>query len=220
MIPVKIAPHWEQQLTCFFQSETWKNLQTFLEKEAEQATVYPQRERMFKALELTDYDQVKVVLLGQDPYHGPNQANGLSFSVPSGQSLPPSLRNIFRELKDDIGQERQNPDLSDWANQGVLLLNTSLSVRAHQANSHQGQGWEALTMLIIEQLNRAPQPIVFVLWGKQAQRYRQKLTNPAHLIIETAHPSPLSAYRGFFGSKPFSTVNDFLIQHGQTPIHW
>lgn len=220
MIPVKIAPGWEQPLQCFFESKTWIRLQNFIEKEEEMYQVYPCREQRFRALELTDYNQVRVVIIGQDPYHGPNQANGLSFSVAEGQAFPPSLRNIFQELRSDIGIERTSPDLADWAQQGVLLLNTVLSVQAKKANSHQNQGWEELTDLIVEVLNRAQQPIVFILWGKQAQACKAKLTNSQHLIIESSHPSPLSAYRGFFGSKPFSQTNDYLLKHGERPIKW
>ncbi|MGL4624695.1 MAG: uracil-DNA glycosylase [Culicoidibacterales bacterium] len=220
MIPVKIAPQWHQQLTSFFISEKWQTLQHFLEEEQLGYTVYPKTTEFFRALELTDYTQVRVVILGQDPYHGENQANGLSFSVPNGQKLPPSLRNIFQELKNDLQIERYDSDLSDWAKQGVLLLNTVLSVRAHQANSHQGRGWETLTELILTKLSAAQQPIVFVLWGKQAQKYKKLLTNPNHFIIESPHPSPLSVYRGFFGSKPFSQINTYLVAQQLPEIHW
>ncbi|MGL4953622.1 MAG: uracil-DNA glycosylase [Culicoidibacterales bacterium] len=216
----QISKEWQCQLSEFFESEQWQKLQIFLKNEYEQYIVYPAQADIFKALQATSYRDVRVVIIGQDPYHGVNQANGLSFSVQATQPIPPSLRNIFTELENDLDITRRNPDLTDWAQQGVLLLNTVLTVRAQQPNSHQGQGWEGLTKLVIERLNEAKQPIVFVLWGKSAQTYRKWIDNPHHLIIESPHPSPLSAYRGFFGSQPFSRINQFLVEQAETPIDW
>ena len=200
--------------------------------------VYPPRERLFAAFEMTPPEKVRVVILGQDPYHEavpcaalpdpwpltPDpypQANGLAFSVNPGVKLPPSLRNIFRELEDDLGLVRTDGDLSDWAAQGVLLLNTVLTVAAGQANSHRDLGWQAFTDEVIAALSALPQPVAFVLWGAQAQK-KKALTKSVHprLVLESAHPSPLSAYRGFFGSRPFSTVNRFLAEHGEAEIVW
>ncbi len=198
--------------------------------------VYPPRERLFAAFEMTPPEKVRVVILGQDPYHEGSeirdqgsgtapgwipQANGLAFSVNPGVKLPPSLRNIFRELEDDLGLVRTDGDLSDWAEQGVLLLNTVLTVAAGQANSHRDLGWQAFTDEVIAALSALPQPVAFVLWGAQAQK-KKALTKSVHprLVLESAHPSPLSAYRGFFGSRPFSTVNRFLAEHGEAEIVW
>ena len=164
---------------------------------------------------------MKVVILGQDPYHGFGQAHGLSFSVQKGTLLPPSLRNIYKELQEDLGGELSTEgDLSHWAKQGVLLLNTVLTVEEGNANSHKGMGWERLTNRLIESLNELNHPVIFILWGKPAQDKEKLITNPSHVILKAPHPSPLSAYRGFFGSKPFSKVNEILIQQGQTPICW
>ena len=172
-------------------------------------------------MELTPFDNVKVVILGQDPYHGDNQAHGLSFSVQKGIALPPSLLNIYKELESDLGiPVAKSGDLTAWAKQGVLLLNTVLTVRAHEANSHRGQGWETFTDAVITSLNQSDHPIVFVLWGKPAQSKGKLITNPNHLILKAPHPSPLSSYRGFFGSKPFSQINEFLEKTDQTPIDW
>lgn len=211
---------WFGQLEDFFQSDKWQSLQNKLALEAQQTSIYPVEKAIFHAFELCDYNTVRVVIIGQDPYHGPNQAMGLSFSVPQDQKLPPSLRNMFQELHTDCGITRTNPDLSDWASQGVLLLNSILTVREQAAGSHQGYGWEQLTELVIKKLNDAPQPIVFVLWGKFAQRYAHQLTNQNHLVLTSAHPSPLSAYRGFFGSRPFSQINAFLVAHECQEIQW
>ena len=184
-------------------------------------TVYPPRERLFAALEHTAPEDVRAVLLGQDPYHGAGQANGLAFSVPTSVPLPPSLHNIYAELEADLGVRRTRGDLSDWAAQGVLLLNTVLTVEADRANSHRDIGWQAFTDEVIAALARLPQPIVFVLWGAQAQKKRPLTGSTApRLVLESAHPSPLSAYRGFFGSRPFSRINDFLAAHGEDPIDW
>ena len=184
-------------------------------------TIYPPQDEVFNAFKYTAFDEVKVVILGQDPYHGFGQAHGLSFSVQKGIPLPPSLKNIYKELQEDIGGELPTEgDLSHWAKQGVLLLNTVLTVEEGNANSHKGMGWERLTNRLIESLNELPHPVIFILWGKPAQDKEKLITNPNHVLLKAPHPSPLSAYRGFFGSKPFSRVNDILIQHGQTPIRW
>jgi uracil-DNA glycosylase len=178
-------------------------------------------QEIFNALHFTPLKEVKVLLLGQDPYHDLNQAHGLSFSVLPGQKIPPSLQNIFKELNEDLGCDIPSHGyLKKWADQGVLLLNTVLTVRAHQANSHQGQGWEQFTDAVIQVINAQDRPIVIFLWGKPAQSKKGLLTNPMHLILEAPHPSPLSAYRGFFGSRPFSKANTFLTAHGITPVDW
>lgn len=201
----------------------YANLQHFLEQEYATKMIYPKRENIFNALQLTNYEDVKVVLLGQDPYHGPNQAHGLSFSVLSGQKLPPSLKNMMKELQHDLGCAiPDNGELTHWAKQGVLLLNTVLTVRAGEANSHKGQGWETFTDAIIESIAKREHPIVFLLWGKPAQSKRSIIErfDNGHVILQAPHPSPLSAHRGFFGSKPYSQTNEALVMLGQTPIDW
>ena len=175
---------------------------------------------IFNALKLTPYEKVKVVILGQDPYHEKGQAEGLCFSVPKGVKTPPSLVNIFKEIKDDLNIDNTSPELSCWAKQGVLLLNTSLTVREGQANSHSGKGWEILTDAIIKKLNDRKQPIVFLLWGANARSKAAFITNKNHLVLSAAHPSPLSAYNGFFGCKHFSKANKFLVKNGIEPIDW
>ena len=183
--------------------------------------IFPPADDIFNAFHLTPLNQVKVVIIGQDPYHEPGQAHGLCFSVKPGVDIPPSLVNIYKELQDDCGcYIPNNGYLVKWAEQGVLLLNTVLTVRAHRANSHQGQGWEEFTNAAIRALNTQDRPIVFILWGKPAQTKKSMLNNPHHLILEAPHPSPLSAYRGFFGSRPFSRTNDFLKSKGVEPIDW
>ena len=201
----------------------YKNLQVFLNNEYEMNTIYPKKSHIFNALNYTDYNDVKVVLLGQDPYHGPNQAHGLSFSVLPGQKLPPSLKNMLKELQEDLGCEvPDHGELTNWAKQGVLLLNTVLTVRAGEANSHQKKGWELFTDAIIESIAQREKPVVFLLWGKPAQSKRSIIErcNNNHVIYEAPHPSPLSAHRGFFGSKPYSKTNEALVSFGQTPIDW
>ena len=184
-------------------------------------TVYPAKENLFQALERTPLDEVKVVILGQDPYHGPNQAQGFSFSVPASEKIPPSLQNIYKELEQEYGKPvKRSGDLSDWADQGVLLLNTILSVEQGKPLSHQNLGWQDFTDDILKALNEQKQPIVFLLWGAQARKAKRFLTNPNHLVLESAHPSPLSASRGFFGNGHFKTANDFLKQHGSAGIDW
>ena len=212
---------WNEILAEEMKKDYYQELQTFVQKRRQEVRVFPEENNVFNALELTPFESVKVVILGQDPYHGFGQAHGLSFSVQKGIPLPPSLKNIYKELQEDIGGELQTEgDLSYWAKQGVLLLNTVLTVEEGNANSHKGMGWERLTNRLIESLNELKHPVIFILWGKPAQDKEKLITNPNHVLLKAPHPSPLSAYRGFFGSKPFSRVNDILIQHGQTPIRW
>lgn len=213
---------WAEVLGPVKKQKYFKELLSFIESERESGkTIYPPKEQVFAALGLTEFAQVKVVILGQDPYHGPNQANGLCFSVNPEQPLPPSLRNIYKELVSDIGcPQPVNGDLTSWAKQGVLLLNTVLTVEAARANSHKGRGWEVFTDEVIQALNRAAQPIIFLLWGSQAQAKSSLIKNPKHTILTAPHPSPLSAHRGFFGCKHFSKTNQILVENDQTPIKW
>ena len=212
---------WNEILAEEMQKDYYQELQAFVQKRRAEVRVFPEEKNVFNALELTPFESVKVVILGQDPYHGFGQAHGLSFSVQKGIPLPPSLKNIYKELQEDIGGELPTEgDLSHWAKQGVLLLNTVLTVEEGNANSHKGKGWERLTNRLIESLNELKHPVIFILWGKPAQDKEKLITNPNHVLLKAPHPSPLSAYRGFFGSKPFSKVNDILIQQGQTPICW
>ena len=212
---------WNEILAEEMQKDYYQELQAFVQKRRSEVRVFPEEKNVFNALELTPFESVKVVILGQDPYHGFGQAHGLSFSVQKGIPLPPSLKNIYKELQEDIGGEFPTEgDLSHWAKQGVLLLNTVLTVEEGNANSHKGMGWERLTNRLIESLNELKHPVIFILWGKPAQDKEKLITNSNHVILKDPHPSPLSAYRGFFGSKPFSKVNDILIQQGQTPIRW
>lgn len=212
---------WNEILADEMQKDYYQELQAFVQKRRAEVRVFPEEKNVFNALELTPFESVKVVILGQDPYHGFGQAHGLSFSVQKGTPLPPSLKNIYKELQEDIGGEFPTEgDLSHWAKQGVLLLNTVLTVEEGNANSHKGKGWGRLTNRLIESLNELNHPVIFILWGKPAQDKEKLIINPNHVILKAPHPSPLSAYRGFFGSKPFSRVNDILIQQGQTPIRW
>ena len=212
---------WNEILAEEMQKDYYQELQAFVEKRRAEVRVFPEEKNVFNALELTPFESVKVVILGQDPYHGFGQAHGLSFSVQKGIPFPPSLRNIYKELQEDIGGDFPTEgDLSHWAKQGVLLLNTVLTVEEGNANSHKGKGWERLTNRLIESLNELKHPVIFILWGKPAQDKEKLITNSNHVILKAPHPSPLSAYRGFFGSKPFSRINDILIQQGQTPIRW
>ena len=212
---------WNEILAEEMEKDYYQQLQAFVQKRRAEVRVFPEEKNVFNALKLTPFESVKVVILGQDPYHGFGQAHGLSFSVQKGTPLPPSLKNIYKELQEDIGGELPiEGDLSHWAKQGVLLLNTVLTVEEGNANSHKGKGWERLTNRLIESLNELNHPVIFILWGKPAQDKEKLITNPSHVILKAPHPSPLSAYRGFFGSKPFSKVNDILIQQGQTPICW
>ena len=212
---------WNKILKEEMQKDYYQELQAFVQKRRSEVRVFPEEKNVFNALELTPFESVKVVILGQDPYHGFGQAHGLSFSVQKGIPLPPSLKNIYKELQEDIGGEFPTEgDLSHWAKQGVLLLNTVLTVEEGNANSHKGKGWERLTNRLIKSLNELKHPVIFIIWGKPAQDKEKFITNPNHVILKAPHPSPLSAYRGFFGSKPFSRVNDILIQQRQTPICW
>ena len=212
---------WNEILAEEMEKDYYQELQAFVQKRRAEVRVFPEEKNVFNALELTPFESVKVVILGQDPYHGFGQAHGLSFSVQKEIPLPPSLKNIYKELQEDIGGELPTEgDLSHWAKQGVLLLNTVLTVEEGNANSHKGKGWERLTNRLIESLNELKHPVIFILWGKPAQDKEKLIINPNHVILKAPHPSPLSAYRGFFGSKPFSRVNGILIQQGQTPIRW
>ncbi|MGN0657966.1 MAG: uracil-DNA glycosylase [Emergencia sp.] len=218
---VNIGNTWDRLLAGEFEKEYYQKLRAFLIAEYRSRQIYPDMHDIFNALKATDYDDVKAVILGQDPYHEPGQAHGMSFSVMKGVKQPPSLVNIFRELKDDLGIDP--PDhgyLGKWAQQGVLLLNTCLTVREHQANSHKGKGWEIFTDRVIELLNEREKPMVFILWGANARSKQQLITGKHHLILTGAHPSPLSAYNGFYGGKYFSRTNDFLVSCGQTPVDW
>ena len=212
---------WLAELETEFRKPYYKTLYEFVKTEYNTTQVFPPADDIFNAFHLTPLSQVKVVILGQDPYHNVGQAHGLCFSVKPEVEIPPSLVNIYKELQDDLGcYIPNNGYLVKWAKQGVLLLNTVLTVRAHQANSHRGKGWEAFTDAAIQALNRQDRPIVFILWGRPAQTKKRMLNNPNHLILEAPHPSPLSAYNGFFGSKPFSQTNRFLQEHGEAPIDW
>ncbi|MBP1743958.1 MAG: Uracil-DNA glycosylase [Firmicutes bacterium] len=212
---------WQNLLSEEFSKEYYQNLRRFLINEYKTKNIHPEAHDIFNALQYTDYNNVKIVILGQDPYHGPDQAHGLSFSVKKGVKTPPSLVNIFKELHDDLGcYIPNNGYLKKWADQGVLLLNTVLTVREGHANSHKGMGWEQFTDRIISILDDRKDPVVFILWGKNAQSKLSILTNPEHMIIQSAHPSPLSARNGFFKSKPFSRANNFLASIGKEPVDW
>lgn len=212
---------WAEFLNPELKKPYYLELRKFLVDEYKTRQIFPDMYDIFNALHYTSYHDTKVVILGQDPYHGDGQAHGLSFSVKPGVKAPPSLVNIFKELKEDLGCEIPNNGyLKPWTQQGVLLLNTVLTVRAHQANSHRNMGWEKFTDRIIEILNEREKPIAFVLWGAPARKKKKMITDPKHFIVESAHPSPLSAFNGFFGSRPFSKVNAFLEAVGEKPINW
>ena len=213
---------WQALLQEELEKPYWRTLSERVDAAYAAAAVYPPREALFAAFRLTPPEAVRAVILGQDPYHNEHQAHGLSFSVlPDQKEIPPSLQNIYKELQDDLGCKIPNNGyLKKWADQGVLLLNTVLTVRAHQANSHQGRGWEQFTDAIIQAVNAQDRPIVYMLWGRPAQSKIPMLTNPRHLILKAPHPSPLSAYRGFFGCRHFSQANQFLKEHGIEPIDW
>ena len=216
-----ISNDWLPVFQGEFRKPYYKQLYQTVMKEYNTRKIYPAPDDIFNAFQLTPFHKVKAVILGQDPYHGEGQAHGLCFSVKPDVEIPPSLVNIYQELHDDCGcYIPDNGYLTKWAEQGVLLLNTVLTVRAHRANSHQDIGWEEFTNAAIRRLNEEDRPIVFILWGRPAQMKKSMLTNPNHLILEAPHPSPLSAYRGFFGSKPFSKTNEFLVAHGVEPIDW
>lgn len=216
-----IHNEWQEVLKDEFEAPYYQQLRQFLKKEYQEQVIFPEMNHIWEAFEWTPYDKVKVVILGQDPYHGPNQAHGLSFSVQPTIKTPPSLVNIYKELQSDLGIPPVNHGyLKSWADQGVLLLNTVLTVRNGQANSHRGQGWETLTDAVIKKLNDRATPIVFILWGKPSISKLKLIDTTRHAVITAPHPSPLSAYRGFFGSKPFSKTNEALIKFGETPINW
>lgn len=218
-IPVK--NNWQPILERAAEKESYQQLREFLKDEYANYTIYPPMNDLWTAFEETDYEDVKVVILGQDPYHGPMQSHGLAFSVRPEVTIPPSLRNIYNELESDLGITPVNHGyLKSWAQEGVLLLNTVLSVRAGQAHSHRGKGWEELTNEVIGQLNQREKPMVFILWGNAAIKKKSMINTNKHTVIQSTHPSPLSAYRGFFGSQPFSKTNEALKAMGQTPINW
>lgn len=215
-----INKKWDIVLKDELKQEYFKKLGIFVKKEYRDKMVFPPYENIFDALRFTDYDDVKVVILGQDPYHGLGEAHGLSFSVKEGVSMPPSLQNIFKELESDLGIKRTKSDLTDWAKQGVLLLNSIMTVVKDTPLSHKDKGWETFTDNIIKYLNERDKPVIFLLWGSFARSKKTLITNKRHYIIESVHPSPLSAYRGFFGSKPFSKINAILKQNNQEEIKW
>ena len=218
---VKIGNDWDGIIGGEFEKEYYIKLREYLKTEYSSRKIFPDMYDIFNALKLTPYSSVKAVILGQDPYHEPGQAHGLSFSVRDGTALPPSLKNIYKELEDDIGiPAAKSGDLTPWAKQGVLLMNAVLTVRQGQANSHKGMGWEVFTDEVIKKLNMRDTPIAFILWGANARSKKAYITNPIHGIFESAHPSPLSAYSGFFGSRVFSRVNKFLIENEIPPIDW
>lgn len=218
---VRLDNDWDDVLGEEFNQEYYLQLREFLKQEYKTQTIYPDMYHIFEALKLTHHADVKVVILGQDPYHGESQAHGLAFSVQRGVDIPPSLLNIYKELKEDLGcYIPNNGFLEHWAKQGVLLLNTSLTVRANTASSHRGKGWEHFTDRVIKSLNDKSTPVVFLLWGNHAKEKAQLITNTKHLILTSVHPSPLSAHRGFFGCKHFSRANEFLRKTGQKEIDW
>ncbi|WP_226669127.1 uracil-DNA glycosylase [Metabacillus litoralis] len=217
----QIEKEWRVLLENQGNKEYFVNLMKFLEEEYQQHTIFPRQEDIFRALNMTSYHSTKAVILGQDPYHGEGQAQGLSFSVSPSVKVPPSLRNIFIELKDDLGcSTPHSGSLKKWSEEGVLLLNTVLTVRKGEPNSHKGKGWEQFSDEVIRLLNERVEPLVFILWGKHAQQKKHLITSPQHLIIESPHPSPFAARKGFFGSKPFSKTNDFLRENHTGEIDW
>ena len=211
---------WKPFLKSEFEKPYFMELAKFLHEEYEKKTIFPRKGLVFRAF-ATDLNEVKVVILGQDPYHTPGAAEGLAFSVPNSQPIPPSLVNIYKEIDSDIGQHA-NPrgSLANWQKQGVLLLNTVLTVEAHKAGSHRGKGWEVFTTEVIKYLNTEREHLVFILWGRDARNKKALIDTSKHLVLESAHPSPLSAYNGFFGSRPFSKCNEYLVAHGTEPIVW
>ena len=217
----KITKNWYELLKPELTSQQFKNLQDFLTEEYNTKKIYPTPENVFNALNLVKYNDVKVVIIGQDPYHQPGQAHGLSFSVQNGIKLPPSLVNIYKEIEDEIGKKScTNGDLTAWAKQGVLLLNSVLTVRDSQANSHKNMGWEKITSKVVELLSKREKPVVFLLWGANAIAIGKNIDRSKHLVLTCAHPSPLSAYNGFFGCNHFVKANEFLIKNNETPIEW
>ncbi len=218
---VNIGNDWDEVLSPLFKSENYLKIREFLKSEYSHKTIYPSMFDIFNAFKETPYSEVKCVILGQDPYHEPGQAHGLSFSVKEGTKLPPSLVNIYKELYSDIGIEPcEKGDLTKWAKEGVLLLNTTLTVVRGLANSHKDCGWTEFTDGVIRLLSQRKRPMAFILWGANARSKKQLIDLSRHFVVESAHPSPLSAYSGFFGSRPFSKVNDFLLRNGEKPINW
>lgn len=222
MSQIKLSDSWLEHLESEFKTDRMKKLKSFLADEYKKnKIIYPAKSDYFKALDLVDLDKVKVVILGQDPYHGPGQAHGLCFSVKDGVRFPPSLQNIFKELKSDLNVDPpQSGNLTRWAEQGILLLNSVLTVEQEKAASHQNKGWEEFTSKIISVVNEKCPHVVFILWGAYAQKKAAFVDRTKHLVIESPHPSPLSSHRGFFGSKPFSKANNWLVKQGLTPIQW
>lgn len=217
----KISKEWDSVLSPLFNSEEYKNLREFLKKEYSTYTIYPDMYDIFNSMKRTSLKDIKVVIIGQDPYHEQGQAMGLSFSVPKGQPLPPSLKNIYKEIESEINCKMpMHGDLTGWANQGVLLLNSVLTVREHMANSHKDKGWEFFTDGIIKTVSEEQTNVVFILWGANARQKKNLIDGKKHLILESAHPSPLSAFNGFFGCKHFILTNEYLISHGKAPIKW
>lgn len=218
---VNLQNSWNELLKEEFEKDYYKELQTFLREEYENHIIHPDKNDIFNALKWTAYEDVRVVIFGQDPYHGENQAHGLCFSVQKGVDIPPSLKNIYKELKEELGLYiPDNGYLEKWARQGVLLLNASLTVRDGEANSHKGKGWEKFTDKIVSLLNERKEPIIFLLWGNDAKKKAECITNPQHIMLDAAHPSPLSASRGFFGCGHFKKVNDMLLAMNKAPIDW
>lgn len=218
---VKMEPSWKTRLAGEFEKDYFVKLTDFVRQEYRQATVYPSGPNIFNAFAHCPFDLVKVVIIGQDPYHEPGQAHGLCFSVQDGTPFPPSLQNIFKEITDDLGRPRPTSgDLTRWADQGVLLLNATLTVRAHRAGSHQGHGWETFTDAAIRCLNAERQHLVYMLWGAYAQKKGASIDTSRNLVLTSPHPSPLSAHRGFFGNRHFSRANDYLVALGESPIDW
>ena len=216
-----IGNDWDQVLEVIWNSNGFKKFYNMIMDEYDKKIIYPPKDYIFNALKLTSYKDTKVVIVGQDPYHGEHQAHGLSFSVQKGVKLPPSLQNIYKELESDLGvPPRSDGDLTGWAKQGVLMLNAVLTVEKDKAASHRNLGWEPMTDYIIKTLNKKEEPVVFILWGNFAKEKAKLITNPNHYIIISPHPSPFSAYSGFFGSKPFSKTNDYLVSKGLIPIDW
>ena len=215
-----INKKWDMVLKDEFKKDYFKKLGIFVKNEYKTKTVFPNYENIFDALRFTDYDDVKVVILGQDPYHGLGEAHGLSFSVKEGVRMPPSLLNIFKELYSDLGIKRTKSDLTDWAKEGILLLNSIMTVVKDTPLSHKNKGWETFTDTIISKLNEREEPVIFLLWGSFARSKKELITNKQHKIIESVHPSPLSASRGFFGSKPFSKINNYLSEMNKEEIKW
>ncbi len=211
---------WTEILAPIKETPYFTDLWEKVKQEYHTATVYPPKNQIFRAIQLTPFEEVKVVIIGQDPYHNIGQANGLSFSVSESVTAPPSLKNIFKELEDDLQIKRTRKDLEDWAEQGVLLLNATLTVKAHTPNSHKDLGWEKFTNYIIEQISKHREHVVFVLWGAFAQKKEELIDPGKHYIIKSAHPSPFSVHRGFFGSRPFSKINAYLSEHNKKPIEW